>query len=521
MKKRLKKQREYGGALCTAFLAVLGVALPLCVHHAYFDITITKATVYWVLSGLLLIGWAALLLRRSESMPHFDRYDLLFAVFALTQIVSTLLFRSSSNALTAPDNRCQGVLSFVCYLLVFVLLRRRSAFTPLVRWGWLLGFSVAALLAVAELFGHDLLGLRALSPEIELPRFFSTLGNISFISALCVLFLPLASCLALSAEKPREAAPYALCALLALLCGLAARAESFVLGVLAFFALLPLFARSERMLRRVPLLWAGAALAAALFTAAMAHFALYRPSELTRLVFSPPAALAVVLVSVLLRWRLRRASDAAVFKARKVYMIVFFVLLAALTAFLVLANTALRERLGGRLSSVVVFSPSWGTDRGAVWISFRQMFREAPLLKKLIGSGAGSLAAWDRTHRVFPDAVTDTAHNEYLHYLLTGGLLGLGAYLTLLAAALRRALKRPTRCRTALGLACASYAVQATVNIAQPFSTPLFFAMLTLLFSDDADEERQGENELFWRAALCALALALLLAGSFISRTGA
>ena len=109
--------------------------------------------------------------------------------------------------------------------------------------------------------------------------------------------------------------------------------------------------------------------------------------------------------------------------------------------------------------------------------------------------------------------MTDSAHNEYLHYLLTGGLLGLGAYLALLATALRGALRKPSPVRTALGLAVAAYSLQAAVNIAQPFTTPLFFPLLALLCSDrDPTSGEEAESAIVWRVALVLLAARLLLA---------
>ena len=224
-----------------------------------------------------------------------------------------------------------------------------------------------------------------------------------------------------------------------------------------------------------------------------------------------------VLLPALALWLLlRRRGDAAIVVFRRVYAILFFALLVIGAVLLVLANTLWRDRLPASLAAVLVFSPSWGTDRGAEWMSFWQMFREASLPRKLIGSGAGALAEWDRAHRLFSDAVTDSAHNEYLHYLLTGGVFGLLSYLALLVLALRKALRNPSPTRTALALGCASYAVQAAVNIAQPFTTPLFFVLLALVFTEmpEGFGEREKGSELFWRVALAALALALLVAAA-------
>ena len=509
---------SFHGILCTVYLCVLGVALPLTVHDAYFDITRTKAMVFWILSSLVLIVWlTAGCIRREICWRSLlsGKPVVLFAVFTVTHILSTLLFQSSSEVLTAPDNRFQGVLSFALYFPIFLILRRDGHLTPLVRFALLLGSATAALIGILNVFGADPLGLLSVSPAIEHPRFLSTVGNISFFGALCVLMLPLASYYALSSKDFHQALPYALCALLFLCGGMAARTEGFLLGALAFLAALPLFCRDTGVLRRIPLLWATVTAAALLFYFAMLLRSLYRPSDLTRFLCSPAVTLPFILLTSLLFLLLRQKEDEAVQKARKVYIIIFWFLLAALAVFVILANTILREGLPDSIASAVVFSPSWGTDRGAEWMSFWQMYRQAPFLKKIIGSGAGSVAAWDRTHRLFSDAVTDSAHSEYLHYLLTGGLLGLLAYLALLVFALLRSLRSPSRARTAIALSCFAYAIQAAVNIAQPFTTPLFFSLLALLYTDDTANQAQTQSvALFFPVALCALSAVLLIVGA-------
>ena len=518
MKRAVKNRISPGERICAVWLCLLGLALPLTVHDAYFDITRTKAVVGWVLGLALPAAWTLWRLRdkgRQGEARSFTLGDLFFALFVLCHLLSSLLFRPFSATLFAPDNRFQGLISFALYLPLFMILRRDGRFSAPVRFALLLGGAAAALIGILEVFGADPLGLRAVTPAIEQPRFLSTVGNISFFGALCALLLPLAAWYALSAKDLRAALPYALCALLTLGGGMAARTEGFLLGALAFFAVLPLFSRSETALRRIPLLWALAAAFAFFFSLAMERGALYRPSDLTRLLCAPAPMLCVLALSAAAFLLLRKKTDMTVLRVRKAYLILFWVFAGAAVLFLILANTVLRSKLPSSIASVAVFSPSWGTDRGAEWAYFWQMFREAPFSQKLIGSGAGSLAAWDRAHPLFSDAITDSAHNEYLHYLITGGVIGLGSYLALLAHALRRALRKPSRGRTAAALGCFAYAVQAAVNIAQPFTTPLFFALLALILSDRAFDESEGEKVgPFPYVALCALALVLLIAAA-------
>ena len=517
MKKTVKKQIPLGQRLCAVYCALLGVMLPLTVHDAYFDVTRTKATVFWVLSALFVFAaglWLCLDGNGRRSLAPFSAADGLWLVFIGCHLLSSLLFRPAS-AFLAPDNRFQGILSFALYGAVFLLLRRCGSLSAPVRYGLGLGFSLATLLAVCELFGGDLIGLRAVSPEIERPRFFSTVGNISFLSALSVLFLALAATLAIGARQRGTRALWAFVALLALCGGMTARTEGFVLGALGYFLLLPLFCREEVLLRRVPLLWAVASAAALAFSLAMKRWALYPMSALGERLCSPVLLLGVSAVGAALFVSLRRRSEGGLIRLRRIYALALGALAVLGLVFLFLANTLWRERLPAALASVAVFSPSWGSDRGAEWISFWQMFRASSPLQKLIGSGAGSLAEWDRTHRLFSDAVTDSAHNEYLHYLLTGGLIGLCAYLSLLFLALRSAFRKPTPARTAMAAATAAYALQAAVNIAQPFSTPLFFLLPAMLLSDDGErEEQHSENELILRVFLTALALVLLVAAA-------
>ncbi|MBR0207542.1 MAG: O-antigen ligase family protein [Oscillospiraceae bacterium] len=514
MKTKLKNRISPLERICAVWFCLLGTALPLAMHDAYFDITRTKAIVGWALSGALLLGWALWLLlgRKGGKAASFALSDLLFSLFVLCHLLSTLFFRPFSEAFFAPDNRFQGLLCFALYGPVFLILRRGGRFGAPVRFALLLGGAAAALIGAAEIFGADPLGLRAVTPAVEQPRFLSTVGNVSFFGALCVLILPIAAWYALSAKDLRAALPYALCAMLALCGGMAARTEGFVLGALAFFAALPLFSRHVTALRRIPLLWALAALAAFGFSLAMERWARYRPSELTRLLCAPVPMLALAALAAAAFVLLRKRMDLTVLRVRKVYGILFWAAAAAAVLFLILANTLWRDSLPDPIASVAVFSPSWGTDRGAEWAYFFRMFREAPLLRKLIGSGAGSLAAWDRAHPLFSDAITDSAHNEYLHYLITGGVIGLGSYLALLVCALRKALREPSRGRTAAALGCFAYAVQAAVNLAQPFTTPLFFALLALIFSDGFAEDGEEKTGPLPYVALCALTLILLIA---------
>ena len=76
----------------------------------------------------------------------------------------------------------------------------------------------------------------------------------------------------------------------------------------------------------------------------------------------------------------------------------------------------------------------------------------------------------------------DSAHNEYLQYLITVGLAGLAAYLALLVTSIRKMIrsagKRPYVMAIAFAVIC--YAAQAAVNISVPIVTPVMLMLLAM-----------------------------------------
>ena len=119
-----------------------------------------------------------------------------------------------------------------------------------------------------------------------------------------------------------------------------------------------------------------------------------------------------------------------------------------------------------------------------VWRHCLGFYRRYMLWDKLFGGGCGVLAALDAAERLFPDAVLDAAHCEYLQILLNWGALGLTAYGLWLSLTAVKAFRKPSALSMALAAGLIAYAVQAVVNIAQAPGITLFFLMLAIQRSD-------------------------------------
>ena len=474
------------GRLGSLYLALLFLGLPLCYWNGFFSITEAKAVYFMAVSSLYLAArllLAALPGRAAAPMLSPDAGASSFLLFALLSLLSSLLFGLFPACLLGADNRYQGAVCFLLYAGVFFFLSREDCLSRLSLWGALAGYWMVALLAALNHLGFDPLGTVAPLSSFDRGRYLSTIGNINFLGAYAVLLLPVWAALACSAPSAAGRRFFALTALPGVFCAMASKSESAVLGLSAAVLLLPVFTgRRAEALRRLPLLLPGLAAAMQLFALLSRHGGGDGFSALTRRLLSPSVSLALAGAGLVLWLLLRCRDEAQLVRLRRLYGWLLLAAACLALLLLLLANTLLPASSLGALAPYLIFSDSWGTDRGRIWRSCLQLFAAFPWPQKLLGGGSGCLVRWDAGHRVFQDALVDAAHNEYLHYLLTSGLLGLGTYLACLFLRCRDTLLRDgSPLSLALLGGCAAYALQAAVNIAQPVTTPLFFALLAVL----------------------------------------
>lgn len=78
--------------------------------------------------------------------------------------------------------------------------------------------------------------------------------------------------------------------------------------------------------------------------------------------------------------------------------------------------------------------------------------------------------------------IFDSAHNEYLQYLITIGIVGLVSYFFLLVSSIIEIIKASKRETSVMSIvyAVSCYAAQAVVNIGVPIVFPVTFTLLVV-----------------------------------------
>ena len=85
----------------------------------------------------------------------------------------------------------------------------------------------------------------------------------------------------------------------------------------------------------------------------------------------------------------------------------------------------------------------------------------------------------------------DSVHNEYLQYLITIGIVGTMAYISILVTSVVRIIRKGKENPVILSIAMAviCYAAQAIVNISVPIVAPVMFALMAMGLAACRDEK--------------------------------
>ena len=476
-----------GQAVTDAYLFLVFLCLPLVVHQGYYDITETKFLFFLGVGALYVLSILFLwFCGRRAAFPFrpvkaLMAADIGMGAFAAAYIASSL-YSGGLGPWLGIGARYQGGMTALCYALVYACVSRNFRISKLGITGLVTGFSLCCLLALVNDFGVDPLGMMRALPVDQRWQFVSTLGNTNFYSAYAGSLLPVALlfwCLA-------ETRFYRILSGAAMLCGfcglLPTASESGMLALLAALWLSPLFLMERpRALRRF--LTALLAMLAVLGGLRLlyqylphVYYLSFSLNSLTRP--APLATLALLCLCLLLALRKREAP----LRCQKAYIGVSLALAALGILALTVINTAFAARSFGWLDRFIKLNENWGTDRGRIWTYCIRAYGAFPLFQKLIGAGPGFLMQYDSLHPLFPDAILDSAHNEYLNYLLAVGIVGFAGYLCWITGVIKAAFARRGGAPLALafGMGALAYAVQAIVNIAQPISTPFLFLLLAM-----------------------------------------
>lgn len=477
--------------------------------RGYYSIRHEKYYFFLAISGLAVFLVAALFIlyenhpvdyiKTKYGAKFYKRFsvtDWAVIAFLVVSIISTLLSTNKNVAFFGePNGRNNGLLLIGFYVMTYFMITRCFEHKEYIFIGLSIGCGIAFLLGVLNEFYIDPLKMfSTFTSEGDILKFISTLGNKNIFSSFICVTLPIIFAMSVVTEKRLNRIVYIISSCLGFMAVVACDSDSVIIGVGAFIAVsFIFFVRDVVKLKRyfLTLSFVFLSLIALRF---FSYFLkdVYKPlgtfSNLLLYSGFKEALFAICIVTFFVLYLYNKNEPNKVFS--KSVQIVFIVLfgigiLSVFGAFLYYSVFDTESRIG-ELENILRFNDKWGTHRGYMWIRSFWIFGDASFLKKLFGSGPDTFyfvfEPYFEEMKQYGDSSTNAAHNEYLNYLITLGITGLCAYLTMIVSSVTRAIKSAVKNPMSLVfvLAVIGYATQSLVNIAQPITTPLFIIMVAL-----------------------------------------
>ncbi len=526
--------RQITQRLMTLYVLLMLCGFPYLTHDAYFDILETRFQGFWTLT----LGMGIIMLLLCISFLICDRIyvegrngkaffslwnpkhyherlkpwllptDIPFALLILIYLISMALSGYPYETWWGNRGRCMGVLMWLMLYLAYICVTRLYRFRRWHIYAFLLAGLGICLWGLTDFFELNVFGFFDEVPDRTYRIIFAaSIGNINSYTSYLAILIAVSMALFVRSEKW----PLCLFALIifavanqAMICGMSDNAV-FTYGMLYAAAPLLLWQQRRHVLRY------GICLLITLLAMRIGGIWITTPGLQTinqdynngvlitmgtyHAFWLPILALTALLAIYALFNR--KSMEKPLTKLPKRLWIGLLVLaLAVVIGVLIDANMGNHAELWQPFSSFLYFNDQWGTGRGFAWrMALTYFTQNMPFLQKLFGYGPDSyyMITMDNYFQDMVNAgygMYDSAHNEYLNYLMTIGLAGLLTYLWLCLRFLKtwwkRAQTEPLYYAPMLMLL--AYGAQAFINICVPIVYPILAVAMFVFMAGEKEE---------------------------------
>ncbi|MBR5490851.1 MAG: O-antigen ligase family protein [Oscillospiraceae bacterium] len=500
-------QRRYLPAIATdIYISTMLLLFPLFTGFSgYGNITFSKYLFFIIATALWLCAAVILSVAQKSPLPTLALPQYAAMAFAACCLISFLLSPHKGESLIGAG-RYEGLITQLMYALIIIGVSLWGKASPhhIICLG--ISTAICSVIGIIQLFNIDVFRLflgtysHYDSTYKYSGAFLGTMGNTNVLSAFYCLALPMLFVYPIiSRRRISFLTLLALCPATFAFIRIWVSGGFLALGLCALIAA-PIILTDVEKLRRALFMAAPVAASAACAFAFNPSYDLVNFSW--SFDFSGKAALMIIaaLISLAAGAILPRLNIRPRKNSLRIFLICICIAALILGLIFVYFSPAaegtvyeLRELLHGRIDE------KFGSSRILIWRECLKLFPEYPLF----GSGPDTLALRvnvsfsrfvEETGKTLRSGV-DNAHNEYLGYLINIGLVGLCAYLFILALGLKNWLKklfRPEIC--AMGAAMLCYCIQSFFALGLPLVSPLFLIVLALLCSGERKYQKEMEE---------------------------
>lgn len=485
------------------------LGLPLVVTDGYFNITETKSGYFISISCLLVMlnlvfSFITHIRYKNDvqSKIKISELDLAMLFFLLCYLMSAILSVYKRDVWIGENSRYQGALIVFLYVLVYFVISRNYNFSHTFLWCSLVAFSIVCIIGVLNCFDVSVFHFYKIMDQGYKKTYISTIGNINFYSSYICLIFPMVICGFCQTKKRISQIAYTVFLIIGSFGMMVTSSESFTLGFGASMLIIPLFMFND--IEKIKKYFS--AVLIIIINSQIFKF-IYNRTTNKNIALSktldcfvhPLVMIMLCIISLLLLYLLRKKNN-SLRLYRNIYISLLLILFLFFIVCFILSNT-----IGiGRLDNIFKITSEWGTYRGGIWKQMLELYESFNMKEKLFGIGPEAIYNLAQPLEIHGKKTLDQAHNEYLQYLLTIGMLGILSYITLIITIVVMVLRKIKDNNLAVSLLASliAYWAQASVNIAQPFTTPIMFVFVAciggMLYNDQkAVGNYTGEGVLY------------------------
>ena len=521
--------------LMTIYVLFYLCIFPLATHDKYFDILDFRFKLYWIptlIYGLvfLVLGMLYLFsdkrrnggtltaklkenLKWSVLKTKLTKTDICFIALIFIMTLSVLFADYQYEALWGSRGRFNGLVLWLMFFIAYWLVTRFYHFKKWHLYAYLIAACLPEIWGITDFFLLDLFHFHEGAAANYIYTFVSSVGNINTYTNMVALHLGASAALLVLAKGKWETILSGISLVIASFAIIMGISDNGILAAGAVFAFLPFAAWESRqnIVRYFIALstFVTGIIVTAQLTIGRATMADCDGGSVFVTIGKTTAGITLMIalwvITVILMLAFRKTAEQeekSVRCAKRIWAILVTLGMVAVLAIFIDANRGKHTDIWAPYQNILIFSDTWGTGRGVNWrFAWEYFTKEAGLLKKLIGNGPDTyyIITMDHFKHAMRDAgygIFDSAHNEYLEYLTTIGILGTLAYLGVIVTSLRQMIKNlKNRFAIACGFAVLAYAVQAIVNIAIPITTPIYMMLLYVGISI-TKESADGKTEI-------------------------
>lgn len=516
-KKLLEAWRKFNSFVVGIFTVLIISVFPLVFHDYYHDILVVKYVFYYgsvILMIVVMLAGAVFFFYKDKhelggnavkemcskaKLDALKKSDWAMMFFLIAVTVSTLQSEYRFESFWGNEGRYMGMFLILLYGISFFVISRCLRYSQWYLDVFLAAGIVACMIGILHFFKIDPIGFKRGLRGDDYVIFTSTIGNINTYTSYVAMVSGMGAVMFSVEKNTYRRLWYLIAAVISLFALIVGISDNAYLALLVLFGLLPLylFRNIDGVKRYVLLL-------AVLFTEFQVigtisykfpnHVIEFQGlmnviasfSGLTYLIIGLwGCAVCLYLIAHKLPKNHLLHSGSNI--GRWVWLSVILLVCMGAAYMLYDVNIAGNIEKYGALNQYLLLNDDWGTHRGYIWRIGMEFYQKQPIHHKLFGYGPDTFGIIT-VKNYFEDMVRrygekfDSAHNEYLQYLVTIGIVGLTAYLALLTTSiiemLRTLKKSPELIAIAFAIIC--YGAQAAVNISVPIVAPIMLTLMML-----------------------------------------